>query len=151
MVVVGEVDRSPWGSRVITIFTRSPNGLNFGGMEAQVLRPMITAFATLLSSGAGGWTRLVVRAKYAISAFSRQGRPPDRPMPRWVVAATMRVRGSCGVVGGIFDLLLVPVWSCSCVLRRFGYEVTCSLDDYGLGSYLNTSNSSFPLCYAHRL
>jgi len=38
----------------MTMFILSPSGLNFGGIEAQVLRPMITALETCEPSEDGG-------------------------------------------------------------------------------------------------
>jgi hypothetical protein len=64
---------------------------------------MITAFCTslLLRAEYGGGRRVVTRAKYAISALSRHGKVPFRPMPLLRVAATMSVRLSNDGGGGI--------------------------------------------------
>lgn len=52
--------------------------------------------------GGRGGGRLVTRAKKARSGFrGGQGRVLRRPMPRWGVVATMRVRGGRGRGGGI--------------------------------------------------
>lgn len=85
----------------------------------------------------GVGTRLVTRAKYAISFLSiGQGRAPFLPMPFLCVAATMRVRGVGGIVVEVivFFVFFFGVemfwywcwsWSWSGVLGADEVEVKC--------------------------
>ena len=60
--------------------------------------------------GGNGGGRFVTRAKRARSGFKGgQGREERRPMPRWGVVATMRVRGGRGWRGGIVVVVVVGV------------------------------------------
>lgn len=87
----------------MTIFNRSFRGRNLGGMLSQVLRPMSIAFTFLTPSvDVEGDVRLVTRAKNPISFLScGHGRPPLLPMPRFGVAARIRVR--VGGFGGMSE------------------------------------------------
>lgn len=71
------------GRDVRTMLVLSGRGLNFAGMESQVVRPMMTT--------AFFWA-VVTCLKNFISLASRQGRPPLSPMPNLgTVAARIRV------------------------------------------------------------
>ena len=104
-----------WVDRESITLTRSGNGRNLFGMLSYVLRPIITAlmyFELLLlevvGGGVGG-TRLVTRAKYAISRGRRgHGRFRLLPMPRvggGVVATIIVVGGRGGIVFTLFLFL----------------------------------------------
>ena len=57
-----------------------------------------------------GGGRFVTLAKRARSAFrGGQGRVPRRPMPRWGVVATMRVKGGRGGGIGVGVVVVVVV------------------------------------------
>lgn len=105
----------------MTTFVLCGKGRNLEGMLSQVLRPMTTTFwdaaAACVDASDGlveevSGTRLVMRAKYAISFFSiGQGRVPFLPMPFLAVVATMRV--SVGMVEAAAAAAMAYVFSCS--------------------------------------
>mmetsp|Transcript_34434 Transcript_34434/g.68393 ORF Transcript_34434/g.68393 Transcript_34434/m.68393 type:complete len:310 (+) Transcript_34434:1145-2074(+) len=78
------------GLRLRTTLRRPGNGLNFGGIDSKVLRPITTAFTR---PGTGDGIE-VARLKNAMSVRRRHGRVPPLPIPRDLsVAATMISKG----------------------------------------------------------
>ena len=64
---------------------RFGRGLNFGGIESQVFRPIMTAFRCVEGQVVDA------RRKYAISLGKRHGSNPAAPIPLDMVAARSRV------------------------------------------------------------
>lgn len=82
-LLCGDWFSSPAEPRLSTTFTLPGSGLNFGGMDSQVLRPITTAFCL-----DGSAVLVVSSLKYAMSPGNFQGIVPPLPIPSFLVAAT---------------------------------------------------------------